>query len=55
MDKYTYNYMHNFTEFFLLYYMCSKYDNGEKYLKNNSLHCIVCRYSITFLQNELAV
>jgi hypothetical protein len=39
----------------LLYNMCSKYDNGKKYLKNNSVHGLVCRYSNTFLRTELAV
>lgn len=40
---------------FLLYNMCSMYDNGKKHLKNTSLDGLVCRYSNTFLQNELAV
>jgi len=40
---------------FLLYNMCSKYDNGKKYLKSNSIDGLVCRCSNIFLQNELAV
>jgi len=55
VGKYTFNYMYNFTGFFLLYNMCSKYDDGKKYLKSNSLDGLVGRFPTYFLQNELAM
>ena len=53
VDKYTYNYMYNFIDVFVIQHV--QYGNGKRYVKNNSLDGLVCRRSNIFLQNELAV